>query len=410
MKKTITILILLVFLFLGFEFGINFFKQGHETSYKIYVDDIIFNIVETYHGNEDDYYLINIENDKEKFFYTVKNNYNKQKQIIDKIEYFKDENNICIYPVLTNGKGLYLECTHDNKFYTASSYFDKDFVLKIGSILKEKGYDLYKNIDTEKNDKYGNSTIYTNNLIESDTVILWTYKGINTINFKRNNAINLLSFDKYENNHGYLVDGYYIFPNYLSSKVLEFSSVNVINLNKMEKQVIDIGYVLSSDTYINGVVDDKLYYTDPSNLLQIEINPKNKNARLVGSRDIGGTLYNGKWQNVNIYDFSQNKILFQKEVLDINFSYLQIIETYSSYYFYNSKGEVYQLSKNNLTSPILLFKQEGLNNFNVIDDTIYYVKDNTLYYYRHEDGIVPIVVNNDLRYNSKNRISIYRNV
>lgn len=410
MKKTITILILLVFLFLGFEFGINFFKQGHETSYKIYVDDIIFNIVETYHGNEDDYYLINIENDKEKFFYTVKNNYNKQKQIIDKIEYFKDENNICIYPVLTNGKGLYLECTHDNKLYTASSYFDKDFVLKIESILKEKGYDLYKNIDTEKNDKYGNSTIYTNNLIESDTVILWTYKGINTINFKRNNAINLLSFDKYENNHGYLVDGYYIFPNYLSSKVLEFSSVNVINLNKMEKQVIDIGYVLSSDTYINGVVDDKLYYTDPSNLLQIEINPKNKNARLVGSRDIGGTLYNGKWQNVNIYDFSQNKILFQKEVLDINFSYLQIIETYSSYYFYNSKGEVYQLSKNNLTSPILLFKQEGLNNFNVIDDTIYYVKDNTLYYYRHEDGIVPIVVNNDLRYNSKNRISIYRNV
>ena len=37
------------------------------------------------------------------------------------------------------------------------TYFDKDFVLKIGSILKEKGYDLYKNIDTEKNDKYGNN-------------------------------------------------------------------------------------------------------------------------------------------------------------------------------------------------------------------------------------------------------------
>lgn len=410
MKRIISILIILVLLFLSFEFGINLLKNGHEISYKIYVGDNIFNIVETYDKKNGDFYLIKIENQNNQFYYIIKNNYNKQKKIIKKIEYFNEDDNTCIYPILNNEEGLYLECIKDGKLYTASSYTDQNFISKIKATLEEKGYNLYKLNDMETIDNYMNSTIYTNNLIENDIVTLWNYKGINTISSEKKDMVNILGFDKYENNHGCLVDNYYIIPNYLSSKVLEFSSVNVIDLNKNEIKKIELGYTLSSDTYINGVVDNKLYYTDPSNLLQLEINPKKANARLIGSKELGGTVYNGKWENINIYDFVKTRILFQKELPKIDYLYEEIIGGYSSYYFYNSIGEVYQLTKNDLNNPILLFRANGLNNFNVIDDTVYYVQDNTLYYYSNKDGIIPVLKNNELHYNTKNRISIYRNL
>lgn len=408
MKRAISILVLLILTFICFEFGVNFLKKGHEVSYQVYVNDKVFKITEIYQKTNGNTYDIKIESDTEVFNYVIENNYNKQKKIIKKIEYFNENNNSCIYPILDNDEGTYLECFKDNKLYTSSSFYDQNFINNIKASLKEKGYQLTKEIDITNVKEYQNTTVYTNNIIDNDLITLWTYKGIRTFTKKDSLLKNILSFDKYENNHGYLVDKYYIIPSYLSSKVTEFSKVNVINLETKTVEQIDLVYTLSSDTYINGVVDNKLYYTDPSNLLQIEINPKKKTSRLIGSKDLNGQIYNGSWESINIYDFVSNKLLFKKEIPNINYSYKEIIEGKYSYYFYNDNGEVYQISKNSLESPILLFKVDNINNFNVVDDTIYYVADDTLYYYSNEDGIVPILKNNDLRYNTTNRISIYR--
>lgn len=408
MKKTVYILIVLVLSFLIFEWGTTFFKKGHEISYKIYASDITLNIKEVYQKENGDNYLITIQNEKEKFEYIIKNNYNKQKKIIKKIEYFKQDENTCIYPILNDDSGTYLECNLDNKIYTASSNPNQIFISNIEKSLREKGYQLYKANDTTNTKLYNNSTIYTNNIISSDLITLWTYKGINIISNEKNSNINILGFDKYENSHGFLVGNYYIIPNYLSSRVLEFSKVSVINLDSKETKKIDLGYTLSSDSYMNGVIDNKLYYTDPSNLLQIEINPEKENARLIGSKNLGGQIYNGNWQDANIYDFVSNKILFKNEIPDLNISYVDIIESNSNYYFYNNKGEVYQILQNDLNNAILLFKTNGINNFNVIENTIYYVSGDTLYYYNNEDGIIPVLKNNDLLYNTTNRIDIYR--
>lgn len=407
MKKTISILITLIILFLITEWGITFFKKGHEVTYKVYQEDTIFEITEIYQKENGNIYDIKIKVEDAEFQYIIKNNYNKQKKIIKNIEYFVENNNKCIYPVLENDEGTYLQCIKDNRLYTSSSYYNQNFISQIQQILSEKGYQLSKFSDNTT-EQYLNSTIYTNNLINSDYITLWMYKGINIINPLKKDNITILSFDKYENKHGYLVNNYYIIPNYLSSRVLEFSSVSIINLENKKIEKLELNQTLSSNTYINGIVENKFYYTDPSNLLQIEINPEKKHVRLIGSKELGGTLYNGNWENVNIYDFKNNNILFQKEMPSINYSYKEIIEGDSSYYFYNNSGEVYQLSKNNLTNPILLFKTNNINNFNIIKDTVYYVSDDTLYYFNNKDGIIPVLKNNELRYNTTNRISIYR--
>ena len=267
MKKVISILMILILLFVGFEWGTTFFKKGHEVSYQVFVDDKQFDITEIYQKENEDTYDIRIEYEEVTFSYIIKNNFNKQKKIIKKIEYFEENDNVCIYPILENDNGIYLECVKDGKLYTATSFPNQNLISQIKIALAEGGYQLSKLDDTSITNEYNNSTIYTNNLIHNDFITLWTYKGIDIISHEENTIINVLAFDKYENNQGYLVGNYYVIPNYLSSKVLEFSSVSVINLNTKKSENIDLGYTLSSSTYINGVVDNKLYYTDPSNLL-----------------------------------------------------------------------------------------------------------------------------------------------
>ena len=66
------------------------------------------------------------------------------------------------------------------------------------------------------------------------------------------------------------------------------------------------------------------------------------------------------------------------------------------------------MSKNHLDIPVLLLEKKGLNNIKVVDNTIYFVLDDTLYYYEEGIGIISVLKNNELRYNILNRIDVYR--
>lgn len=409
MKRTISILLLLIVLFLVFQWTTDFFKKGHEVTYTVSVSDKKFEITEIYQKENGDYYDITIKSDNEVFYYTFDNEYNKQKNIIEKIEYFTNNNNSCIYPVLLNSQGSYIECNKDNQIYTDISYPDNNFINTIKGDLVNKGYVISNNSDLTKVETLNKSTIYINNLLDTDTITLWNYKGIDIINKDNLVVKSVLGFDKYENSNAYLVENYYIVPNYLSSRVLEFSSINIIDINENKVEELELGYTLSSGTYVNGVVDGKLYYTDPNNLLQIEINPSKKNVRLIGSKELGGQFYDGNWHDANIYDFVSNKILFSDKLPEeiTNMTYQQLSEGNASYYIY-SNGTVYQIPKKHLDKKIVLFNANNLNNLKAIEDTVYYVVNDTLYYFDNELGIIPVLKNNELRYNTVNRIDINR--
>lgn len=409
MKKAISILILLVLLLFISQYLLTLFKKGHEVEYQISFNDKVFNIHEEYSKELNNNYDITISNNDETYYFILPNKYNKQKKIINNFEYYEKDGISCIYPILLDNKPAYLQCIKDNKNYSINA-ISNSFMNEIKEDLKSKGYIVNNKNDITKTDVLANSIIYSNNLINTDYITLWNYKGIQIINNKSNVVRNTLTYDKYENKHGYLIGKYYIIPEYLSSKVLEFNKISVINIENNEMKIISLNNTLSSNTYINGVVDNKLYYTDPSNLLQIEINPNNNSSRLIGSKDIGGQLYNGKWQNANIYDFVSKEIKYSDipEELTKKYNYEEIKGTKTSYYFYNSNGEVYQVPKNHLDISILLFKANNLNNFQVVDDTIYYVVDDTLYYFNENSGNIPVLKNNELRYNHSNRINIYR--
>ena len=408
MKKIFSILTLIIIIVFVVQTCVVFFTKGYVKKYTIINNEKNFEISEKYQSKNGDIYSISIKNDEYYFSYVVDNSFNKQKKIIKSIEYYEKDDAFCIFPILIDDSGSYIECQKNGNLYTAFSYPDDALIKDFKNVLSEKNYKFESNNSIDKSEKYGNSTLYYGNLPSSDAVIFWQYKGINIMKKSKFHDASVLNFDKYDNKLGALVNNYYIIPCYKSSKVLEFSSVYIVNVNRYKVEKIDFKYTMSSSTYLNGVVDGKVYYTDPSNLIQIEINPSSKNVRLIGSKDIKAQAYNGEWYDVNIYDFKSKEIVFKDDSLKDKYNYIDIQKGSDSYYFYNSRGEVYQVPFDNNEKRILLFTASGLNNFNVVDSDIYYVVSNTLYKFDFINGSIPIMVNRDLQYNYKNRIEIYR--
>lgn len=397
-------------IFFIFQWGIGLLKKEHIVFYSIYANNITFEVEETYQKDKIDTYDILIKYGDNHYSYLLTNNFHKQKKIITKIEYYQDNDYQCIYPVLENQQGTYLQCRLNGNLYTETSFPDQDYIQKVKNDLQEKGYFFTQNSIKDNSITMGNSVVYKGNLLENDIITLWNYKGIDIIDSSKFETRNVLSFDKYENNQGYLVGKYYIIPNYSNSRVLEFSSIILVDIETNKMDTLELGYTLSKDTYINGIVHQKLYLTDPTNLLQIEIYPNKRVSRLIGSKDLGGQIFRGNWENINIYNLAKEYIAFHdtiSEEITAKYVYTQLLEE-RMYYYIIKNNEVYRVSKSHLDIPVFLFNSNGLSNIKVVDNTVYFVSDNTLFYYQEGIGIIPILKNNELRYNTENRIDVYR--
>ena len=414
MKKLFSIMLLVVVLFFIVQIAITYFIKEYVFKYRIINGDKQFDIIENYKKEGKDFYNIKISDGDKDFYYVIDNHFNKQKKIIKNIEFVENNSDVCIFPVLIDGSGAYIECNSNDNLYTSYSYADSSVINNFKLNLETQGFKFLSNEDLNTFEKYGLTNIYINNLPNNedfnDIIVSWQYKGIYILESDRQHDTFVLDFDKYENKLGCLIDKYYVVPSYTNNKILEFSSLYFINILNAKTEKIDLGYTLSSNTYLNGIVDGKIYYTDPSNLLQLEVNIKNKNVRLIGSSEIKAQIYDGSWKDINIYDFRSREIQFKdySKIKDNNI--VDIKKSGNNYYYYTSDGSIYQLSAlSDYKKPILLLKTDGISNFNVIDNDIYYVISDTLYYFNLQNGIVTVYTDNDLKFNNKNRISIYRN-
>lgn len=407
MKRAVSLTILIIIVILGVQFLVTKLTKKYVYKYTINVNETKYNIIESYLKDNGDAYDIEISDGTNSFYYVIANDFNKQKKIITNIEVYKDGDNTCIYPVLKNNVSSYIECISGGSLYSGISYNNQGFINDIKANLREKGYKLVEVNSDAGSKNYGNITVNTNYLNNNDSVILWQYKGILVTNNINQTSIMNNSFDKYDNKLGALVDKYYVMPNYNNKNVLEVYSLDIVDLSTNKESKLDLGYVLSSNTYLNGVVNNKIYYTDPSNLLQIEVDPKHKKVKLIGNTEIGGKKYlNGKWEDANIYDFTTSEIKFT-DIPTINYPHNSIVDGGAAYYYVNDGG-IYQLPKNHLDKPILMYRTNNISNLIALDDEVFYVSGNTMNYLSNLKGNLPVFINNDLIYNTNNRVNIYR--
>ncbi len=63
---------------------------------------------------------------------------------------------------------------------------------------------------------------------------------------------------------------------------------------------------------------------------------------------------------------------------------------------------VYQIPKKYPSKKILLFQDATITDFQVVEDTLFYLSDGIIYSYHLFDGWHPLIGKNEFRFNSQN--------
>jgi hypothetical protein len=293
MKRLIKVMLLLVLIFIGFEFALVFLKGGHNVTYKIKTGNSEFIVKEVFTRNKttkskqtkdvNNYYFeITIDGDtKPTFNFKTFADYKNFKMLIKSIEYYSDDNIKCIYPVFKERKNdIDVLCSKDNILidYKELKGTNKNLDQFVNSLVS-KGYDLpaWHEVDASQ-DTYGKYKIYTNNIIDGDYFMLWNYIGFYIINKNGNDNIELFTRPEYDNNLGVRVGKYYVIPNY--DERYDFSEINIVNLENGNIKEKTLGQKISYDSYIQGVVDNEIYLFDKENKIQYKINPTEASINL----------------------------------------------------------------------------------------------------------------------------------
>lgn len=415
MKRVFSVIVLLALLALFYQFGVLFFKKGHQVDYSIAVDGEQFKIREIYERTDRGYYRFQIDHEKDHFVFETDVDYNKRKEIIEEIQFIDHEGLFCILPIYLKGElHSNLQCSKDGKLYSYSAVSENPAVISFVESLSKQKLSLpawQKQSEAPSFESF--YYYYPEDFLANDEIILWNYRGIQMLSKENKWSQTFLQFDRYENSHAQLIGKYYLVPQYFNEKLFEFERYIVYDIVARKQTSITIGQSLSSSTYIQGVVDGKLYIFDPKNLVQYEINPKKEESRLVGNKEINAQYYDGTWKDRNIYDFVSTPIRFEtvsnRKVIFKKYAYQEILETDRYYFFYDAKGNVYQLFKDDLDHPVFLFQKPGLTSVQAVGDSFYFLVEDTIYYWQAEQGLRQMVRNSEFKYNHNNMYAIYKN-
>ena len=395
MKKVVKRIILLFIVILLLELVLNIFKKEHDIKYELNYDNNIYKIQEIY---KDDRYYFKINIDNNYFVFDVDNVYHKQKKIIDKIYYYDTEDIKCIYAPLEDSNIICLENNILKSYYETSSHI-KSFVRE----LKQLGYSNTSwDIKDSKIKVIDQVEVYQDNIKDDTYIYLYKYNGFFKITNDNLSKINTFNNDTYLNTLGVQVDKYYVIPNY--DDKYDFNSIYVYNMKNDKKKIIKLKEEISTDSYINGVVNNKIYLTDVDNLIQYEIDPKKRKVVEVGNTSDGGLIYqNNEFKVINMYEFKNKEITYEQDYTDIIKEYDYINKVGSNYYYL--KDNIFYKYNSIFDTAQILFTSDA-NNIIMNGEDIYFIKDNKIYLY---DGYLREILKYDeLSFNTVNRYAVYK--
>jgi len=405
MKKAISLTFILVLIILVYQFLVGVFKQTHEVNYFIEKDNYKINISEKFNNNK---YYFDVNNNDFNYVFSIDNQFGKREEIISDIIVTSNNNLECIYPVFLNDIESNIICSDKSNIYSYESVKNNNLVVNFVKEIKERGYSS-PSFEEDKNIIPSNADgieYYKENIDE--IIAVWNYRGITVINDKSSFLVDLLPFDRYENTLGTIVGKYYVIPNYVNNNLFEIDGFYIINLKTNEQDFIKLDFVMSNRSYINGIVNNKIYIFDKNNMKQIEIDVNKNKINVISNSDFA-KYYDNSWIDRNIYDFKNNDIKFndvnKEDVKEFNIN--NVYQSKDSYFIYQN-NTMYQIYKNNLDKKKVLFYGKDLKEIKVVDNNIYYINGNSLYRYNDKYNIKKIIDYNELKYNYKNIINIYK--
>lgn len=403
-KKIITFSLLLLFLTLLLEFGINYFKTSHHVEY-----DISGYMVEEDYIKKSgkDYYLIKASKDGKEYIFNAQNEFNKNEKIIKEIISYDTDDISCATIIYTNNSSSTPLCYKDKILH---SYISVENEPGMSEYLKQLNkYAEDKITSSDESYVFAYNEIYKNNLYKNEDIIMYNYKNIIKINGERTMTFDFSNKDVFKNEYGTLVGKYYVIPKMRNN--IEFSHYLIVDLEKETVEEIDlareVSAKISSQMYVNGIYNSNLYIFDKSNLVQYEINPGKGEIKVVGNKDKKGIVYkNGQEEEIGVYTLNNEKVKFTenydayKEI-----DYDQIFLT-SNGAVYVKDGVFYKVYNNYLKNPIYLFEAKNVQDIKVKEDNIYYINDQFLYRY-NDYGNVKILKREQFKYDYTNIYDVY---
>ncbi len=352
-----------------------------------------YNIKEEYTLiNKKHYYDITINNKKSNYIFTVNKNIHKSKKIIKEIKTYKKNNLVCILPLYNKKIDNYLYCNLDNKQISI------DYLLKNNNndfnSIKEKikkyhiNYPTTSDLFKEKN----KIKVYNKNIQSNEKYIIWNYKGIYIFSNNNTKYKKIVKKDIYDNVMSCVVENYYVLFDNTSHEGIKTAYYYNLNSNKLK--TLKIKKYISKDSYINGVIGSNIYITDNSNKKQFIINIKKKKVQTINTGTTSYVFYNNeRKQELSKSDFFQEKQLFKNNRI----RNISIIE--------DSNKVIKESNKN----TELLFELDNIKEWNIVNNNIYILTNDTIYSYNEENGLNKIIEYNELNYNYKNIYKVWSN-
>ena len=395
LKKLFGMVIALLVIYILIQMSFKNLNHGHTISYEITNDKKKFSINEIYTQNyedELDNYYIEITHNKDKFYIQTMNNFKKENYIIEDVYYYENDNYKCIYPVFKTIETVTdIICKQGNDLidYTKikGKYDDIDaFATSIES------YDSSNFVDNKDNTIEKDSIIYYKNNIKDEYIAIENYKGIYLLN---NDIKDIRMFNKdiYIKNISGFIDKYYVVADY--NKQYSVNEIYLINIKNGEKTTLTRDNEISLDSYMQGIVDNKLYFLDKDNKIQYEVTLNKINK--IGSLDNDIKIYaNKKWKRINFNEAINNNVKFNDYIMDNtlnNIEYEKVEKNGNNlsgyYYMYEKNGDeykVYRTNIQNITYRKYLFNTTNIDNIVYINDTVYYIYEDTIYKYSDKTG------------------------
>lgn len=432
MKKMFGIIVVLLIFYVALQAAYSYMAGSQVNTYNLFVNDVKYDITEKYTNKHKDetlniveqsnyYYEVTL-NEKLMFSFKIAGKYIGVKEYLKELIVYKNENYTCAYPIFKDKvENMDVICNSGDKYYLYASLKGKDAGIDtfIGS-LKEKGYTHPSWDTTNMETKHiGTFDMYINNIAENQNITLWQYKGFYRLTNRGENLFSLDISDRYDPILTSMVNQYFVVPDY--KKDSKFDRVFITNLITGKIEPFNLGVTISYDSFVQGVIDNKIYLVDRSSKAQYVIDIYKKETKLSGDINNNTKYYNsGKWEPKTIYEVIDNNLQFVKEntapesLKAYNPLFIGEVggSTEGYYYLYikeNNAVGVYRVDKQNTNIMTLLFTVPSINNIKYEAKDIYFISNDTLYVYRDTLGAKPLVKYNEFVFNKGNLYNVYVN-
>ena len=393
MRRIFGLLFIMFALYILVQLAYNYLIKGYEIDYEINGYNVHERYIARTSGEKDSYY-IEVKDGNDTFYLNTYKNFGKQKEIVTNVNIIKGKSYKCAYFNLKNNVKVNITCIKDNITYNYNDIKGKDSSLD--NQIKSLDYDINKFTDTaEEVKRVVGIYVSQSNLVNGHFMGLSSYRGVYLINnysdVKFLYEVDLFENDKTNQSISTFVSHYYLVADY--DQEYSFDKFYLVDITFGDKSEIKYHSKISFDSYIMGVIGNKVYLLDCDNKKQYEIDISSRTIIEIGNESLGIKYYkNGEWEKLNYITAINNRPKFINGTIEVS-GYsrvdLQGGEKTGYKYYYKKNGSKYEVYRSMQSSESLmyLFETSNINNIYYLDDYIYFQDGEYIKCYQDNIGV-----------------------